>query len=244
LWRNEIEPKWLEEVKKAKEPADKLKASAKANRQLRQLILVPIGQAADDDRDNPIPWAESSYWAAKRWLLSAKLKEGSTEAWPPREHAEWEKESTATYRAQVQAAEAARAIDPQGAVGPWVNYYSWMTIFAPEMSAAARPELLPEIRERVRRNTKTAYDNAAESMEKVVETDPTNAQLRYRLAEVYYQVAAFASLDTDVAKARSSGKQQAQKAVALDAAETDGRRKLTAEQNEKILHWLATDVRQ
>lgn len=74
---------------------------------------------------------------------------------------------------------------------------------------------------------KQEYRQAAEAMEAVVERDPTNARLRYQLAETLF-----------LADRPVDGRHHARKARELDAQATRPERELTAEQRGQIQRWL------
>ncbi|MGQ7403057.1 hypothetical protein ACTGYO_11275, partial [Streptococcus suis] len=87
-------------------------------------IMKPLRRALEDDVGNPYPAAESAYWAARRWQLFARLKQGQTEPWPRNFEEIWASEIRESDSARVTASDYARKCDPRGRVGYWTDYSS------------------------------------------------------------------------------------------------------------------------
>jgi hypothetical protein len=113
-------------------------------------------------------------------------------------------------RKALESAAQAQRLDPQGREGYLAEY-----------------RLHRMLAEMVKTRAKQEYGLAARAMEAVVQRDPTEARLRYLLAEALF-------LADDPVK----GRQQAQEARQCDQRAVDLTRSLTPAQREQVRNWL------
>jgi hypothetical protein len=149
--------------------------------------------------------------------LDKAVAEDPFDAYPLLELARWHGElwkfnpNLEIRRQALGLADRALQLDPEGGEA-YLTLYRLNVLFA--QLADPQP-------------TKLLYGHAAAALRQVVDRDPTDVQLRYRLAEVLFQ----ADLGVEA-------RRQAEEALRLDRQATGPRRKLTDPQREQVRQWL------
>jgi hypothetical protein len=126
----------------------------------------------------------------------------------------------------VAAARRARQLDPRGADGYAADY-------------RLRARFAQQTRDW--QQARTEFRRAADMLRQLIERDPTNIRLHYRLAEIYFMAGNTASGQKAAAEAQrleASGQKAAAEAQRLDQQARHPERKLTDPQREQIRAWL------
>ncbi len=208
-WK-EIETRWRERIKEAKEPKEKQRATALANNLLMTYIINPLRQAAEEeDPGNPYLWTELAYWRAVRWQLFDTIRPPKEEKWPDDMQTALARDIDECDRKWGEAVRGAVDNDPQGPEGPWIKYVCRTSFFIPRAEG-----------DKLKLQQQRAF--AANVLDQVIRTDPTHPRLHFLLGDLFFD-----------AGAAAEARKQVKVAQRLDEETNDPRRKLARWQREK-----------
>ena len=182
-------------------------------------VLVPLKEAARSDRDDARVWAELARWYRRRWELNADADDPKKDK--PRT-------AQPLGAPAVKSAQAAEGLDPAGPEGYEANYEMFRRFGAYSAARAeqAKKKGDKKAEDHHRKSALEQYKVAARAVASYLPHDPTNARLRYRLAE-----AAFRAGD------KALGSTQAAEAERLDALATNPARRLTDAERQQVRQW-------
>lgn len=201
---------------------------------LKRLVVGPLEQAVKDDPENARLLVLLAEWDGE---LCTQLPVNDQ----PR------KQALQLLELKIQGTKQSRGIDPEGRAGYLADYHLRMR-YARMLEASPLPGAAIGITYRAHLMTvwprfltalrvgpgeaRNQYRLAARVLEKYLPNDPTDATLRYRLAEALFR-------GGEPAAAR----EQAREALRLDQASKRPTRSLTDPQRKQLAEWLATSPR-
>lgn len=212
-----------------------MKAASKANAFLEQVFLAPLSSANESDPSNAALSAECAYWAAKRGNLFDSVKTASDDRLPPKQEQRWRSVLDDSGRVWEEYVRRAQELDPRGPGGYWIAYHCRSKIFAPRLESKINSGRWAPQRDRFTASLRDQHILAANNIDKVTQTDPTNARLCFLLAEALFK-------NETVPEATAKAPEKARQARELDEAEPDPRRKLSDQQRDALNGWLFKEL--
>jgi tetratricopeptide (TPR) repeat protein len=201
---------------------------------VKRFVVGPLEQAVKDDPENARLRVLLAEWYGELWAqvpVNDQLR----------------KQALQMLEQKVQGTKESRGIDPEGRAGYLTDYHLRVR-FARMLEASPLPgaaigvtyrahlfTVWPRILTALRAGpgeAKNQYRLAARVLEKYLPNDPTDATLRYQLAEALFR-------GGETAAAR----EQAREALRLDQASKRPTRSLTDPQRKQLEEWLTTSPR-
>jgi hypothetical protein len=191
---------------------------------LRAAVITPLQEAARDDPDNARIRIHLAQWYGELWARNPSPRKGE-----PAERAVHE---------AVENLKRAKRLNPNGAEVFLAEYQLHLRATAVLMhllKLVQQSKMPPQEKKKQAANlTRKLHIQrklASDSLQRLVRLDPTDAPLRFRLADVL-----FASGDA------AQGRKEAEEAQRLDRCAARPWRELTDPQREQVRRWLATDA--
>jgi hypothetical protein len=211
-WLETFEPRWRNVMESAEPPADKFKASLRAESVLEQLILKPLQEAAESEPGDANMHLELAYWRGQARELFVPIRD----VLEPRERAKLQQER-AKYSVQEidPPIKAARTLDPVGKPSYWVASRLWLRF-------AREPGL--NQREQAER-----YYRAAQHLIPLIERDALDIRAQYRLAD--------ALVKTSDSELVARGHEHARAALKLAAGADPAKPALTPAEQQQLEEW-------
>ncbi len=212
-WREKVVPEWLEVMATGTEGRAEFDTAMKARTFLIRHMMIPLAQAVQSDPSDSGLRAELAFWCGKGWEVFARIPDGL----PAAETARMRKIlKDHEDQAMTQLADA-EYTDPQGKPAFWVASEVRMLF-------SEKPRMKPEEVDNQRKM-------AANQLRKLIEADPSDPRLRYRVVEILRPVR-----DPGMT---SVWRTEANRAVVLDEVAGASRRCLTDAQRQQLKAWLA-----
>jgi hypothetical protein len=211
-WREKVMPDWLQAMATGTDGRAEYQAAMKARTFLLRHVLLPLAQAVQSDPSDSGLRSELAYWSGKSWEMFARIPDilPTAEAAKMRKIMKDHEDQGVTQLAEAQP------LDPYGKSSFWVAYELRMLF-------GEKRGMKPE-------EVDNQHRMAANHLRKMIENDPSDPRLRYRIVEVLRPV-------PDAALA-GVWRNEAKRAIVLDDLAKTSQRCLTEQQRQQLQAWL------
>jgi hypothetical protein len=230
-WREEIQPEWRQKLNQASTPArEKLLATQKARAYVDERIVKALRAAAEADDTDPYPQLQLAYWLGMEAHMLSQMQQLPDEPKQPgaRTSDVWEQrweQQRQLANAAILRAEQAWNLNPQGLEGCRMALQLYLMLA--ESPYWRQPSEDTAQAEKKRQRREVLYRDAAIVLRQLIRRDPSEAELRYRLANALFQAG-----DT------AEGKEAAMEARQLRESQQISQRNPT----EALLHYRLADA--